>query len=102
MSIINTYDHSRFWAKIDDSGNLGISVYQHMLNVGCVAKELAETKPNILKYFNIDSSMIGALAALHDLGKISPGFQQKWKGWLSIEGLRRVAEMYHWDSMMEL
>ncbi len=66
-----------FWAKTTYEGKPGISVYDHMVNVGSVAQCLAEMSPNLLRRFHIESSMVGALAALHDLGKISPGFQRK-------------------------
>ncbi len=46
--------------------------------------------------------MVGALAALHDLGKISPGFQQKCEAWLEENGLANTARNWRWDSAMEL
>jgi len=71
-----------FWAKTTSKGKPGISVLEHMLNVGYVADSIAESSPELLELFQIDSQSVGALAALHDLGKISPGFQRKCEEWL--------------------
>lgn len=64
-----------FWAKTT-SGNLpGISVQDHCLNVGCVAENIiAALPPNVRNLLPIGSS---TLAALHDIGKITIGFQNK-------------------------
>ena len=39
---------THFWAKTTSEDKPGISVYDHMVNVGCVARGLAETCPEIL------------------------------------------------------
>ena len=93
---------TRFWAKTTAEGNPGISVYDHMVNVGCVARCIAETSPEILERFHLHSAAVGALAALHDLGKISPGFQQKSESWLEENNLTKTARNWRWDSAMEL
>jgi len=90
-----------FWAKTTAEGKPGISVYDHMVNVGCVARCIAETSPNFLERFNLQSSVVGALAALHDLGKISPGFQRKCEDWLEENDLVTVARNGCWDTAME-
>jgi CRISPR-associated endonuclease/helicase Cas3 len=90
-----------FWAKTTKEGKPGISVYEHMVNVGCVARCLAEMSPGILERFNLQSSIVGALAALHDLGKISPGFQRKCEAWLEENGLTKIARNGVWDIAME-
>ncbi len=92
---------SRFWAKTTSDGKPGISVYDHMVNVGCVARCIAETSLELLKRFDLRSSAIGALAALHDLGKISPGFQRKCEVWIEKNELARIARNWCWDSAME-
>jgi CRISPR-associated endonuclease/helicase Cas3 len=92
---------TRFWAKTTIEGMAGISVYDHMTNVGCVARCLAETSPEILGRFQLQSETVGALAALHDLGKISPGFQRKCEDWLEKNVLSRIARNWCWDSSME-
>jgi CRISPR-associated endonuclease/helicase Cas3 len=90
-----------FWAKTTPEGKPGISVFDHMINVGCVARGFAEMWPEIMEYFHFRSNEIGALAALHDLGKISPGFQRKCEAWLEANGLTKVARNGCWDTAME-
>ncbi len=90
-----------FWAKTTTDGKPGISVYDHMANVGCVARCIADMSPRILERFQVQSSVVGALAALHDLGKISPGFQQKCKAWLEKNNLLTLARNGVWDTAME-
>lgn len=85
-----------FWGKTTEDGKPGITVYEHMINVGCVARCLAESAPELLKRFELLSSIVGALAALHDLGKISPGFQQKCEQWLIANNLATVAKNGNW------
>jgi len=92
---------SSFWAKTTGEDKPGISVYDHMVNVGCVARCIAETSPELLKRFNLTAALIGALAALHDLGKISPGFQRKCEQWLKDNGLFQIDRNACWDTAME-
>lgn len=72
-----------------------------MVNVGCVARCIADNSPETLKRFHLRSNEVGALAALHDLGKISPGFQRKCEAWLEENGLEKVARNGCWDTAME-
>ncbi|MBI5552157.1 MAG: CRISPR-associated helicase Cas3' [Desulfobacterales bacterium] len=90
-----------FWAKTTKTGEPGISVFDHMVNVGCVAQCVAELAPDLLKRFHMTSSLVGAISALHDLGKISPGFQQKCHAWLEAHGLTALARNNVWDTSME-
>ena len=92
---------THFWAKTTPEGKPGISVYEHMINVGCVARCIAEIWPEILERLHLNSKEVGALAALHDLGKISPGFQRKCEAWLEEHGLVKVARNGCWDTAME-
>lgn len=92
---------THFWAKTTRKGTPGISVFQHMVNVGCVARCIAETLPGLLERFHLQSSVIGALAALHDLGKISPGFQRKSELWLEENDLVSIERNGCWDTAME-
>ncbi len=64
-----------FWAKTTDDGKPGISVIEHMVNVGCVAQCIAASTPELLKRFSLLAPIVGALAALHDLGKYQSTFQ---------------------------
>lgn len=90
-----------FWAKTTEDKQPGISVYQHMLNVGCVAQCLADINYELLQLFELRSSEIGALAALHDIGKISPGFQRKCQAWLDENGLTKIEKNGLWLTEME-
>jgi CRISPR-associated endonuclease/helicase Cas3 len=54
-------------------------VRDHCLNVGCVAEALLELLPPPLR--TLLPSGAATLAALHDVGKVSPGFQQKCDAW---------------------
>lgn len=90
-----------FWGKTDKAGLPGISVCEHMLIVGCVACALADAFPGLTDRFELFSDQIGALAALHDIGKISPGFQRKCAIWLEENGLTQISAKGCWDTVME-
>lgn len=92
---------THFWAKTDSNGQPGISVQDHMVNVGCVARSIAEEMPDVLQRFKLNASIVGALAALHDIGKISPGFQAKCQAWLAENGLVETVRRGCWDTGME-
>ena len=66
----------------------------HCVNVGCVAEALIERLPKNLR----DLLPLGTatLAALHDVGKISPGFQVKCPAWLEQHGLAETALRERW------
>lgn len=86
-----------FWAKTTQDGKPGISVYDHLVNVGCVARCIAESSPALLERFNAQVAEIGMLASLHDLGKISPGFQRKCDAWLEENNLTDIASRCFWQ-----
>jgi CRISPR-associated endonuclease/helicase Cas3 len=90
-----------FWAKTALDGKPGISVFTHMIDVGCVARCLAEMSPGIISRFRLKANEVGSLAALHDIGKISPGFQRKCEYWLKENGLAKVSRNGCWDTGME-
>lgn len=92
---------THFWAKTTPEGKPGISVLEHMTHVGCVAQCLADIFPDLLGRFQLQATEIGTLAALHDIGKISPGFQRKCKVWLEENGLARIDRNGCWDTGME-
>ena len=72
-----------------------------MMNVGYVARCMADMTKEILSRYNLQSAEVGELAALHDLGKISPGFQRKCEAWLEENNLMDVAQKGCWDTGME-
>lgn len=86
-----------FWAKTTEDSKPGISVFDHMINVGCVARCIAESSPVSLERFNAQAAEIGMLASLHDLGKISPGFQRKCDAWLEENNLADIASRCFWQ-----
>ena len=90
-----------FWAKTTSTGEPGISVYEHMLNVGYVARCFAEYAPKLMERFRLRADEVAAIASLHDLGKISPGFQRKCEPWLAKHGLETVARNGVWDTNTE-
>jgi len=64
-----------FWAKTTADHHPGISVHDHCLNVGCVAEAIIAALPaNVRSLLPAGSA---TLAALHDVGKITIGFQAK-------------------------
>lgn len=78
----------KFWAKTAPNGDPGISVRDHCLNVGCVAEEIITTLPACVR--DLLPRGAGTLAALHDIGKITLGFQAKCPQWLDPGGLPKV------------
>lgn len=91
----------KFWAKTLPDGQPGVSVFEHMQNVGCVAQCLAALAPELLARFRLHSPLVGALAALHDLGKISPGFQRKCEAWLVTNELVELDRNWRWEASLE-
>jgi CRISPR-associated endonuclease/helicase Cas3 len=87
--------HESCWAKTLPDGTPGISVWDHCLNVGCVAEALLDQLPVALR--TPLPSGITTLAALHDVGKVSPGFQAKCTTWLTLRGLTTRALAEGWQ-----
>jgi CRISPR-associated endonuclease/helicase Cas3 len=85
---------NHFWAKTHDDGQPGISVRDHCINVGCVAEELLERSGKVLRTLMPEGSV--TLASLHDVGKISTGFQSKCPAWLEQAGLAEAALRERW------
>ncbi len=82
------------WAKTTEEGKPGISVRDHCLNVGCVAEALLALLPPQLR--RLIPSGAATLAALHDVGKVSPGFQSKCEAWLVQYALKDQALEQGW------
>lgn len=75
-----------FWGKAEREGSRWHPAVCHMLDTGIVARELLALQPDAVRgrfMTLIDGNekdalnTIALIAALHDLGKISPGFQAK-------------------------
>lgn len=89
----------QFWAKTLPDGSPGISVRDHCLNVGSVAEALMARAGVVLRGLIPDG--IATLAALHDVGKISTGFQSKCPPWLEQAGLTEAALRERWSEHSE-
>jgi len=87
--------YEKCWAKTHLDGSPGIGVYEHCLNVGTVAERiLSDLAPNIKEKLDVRSAVL--LTALHDIGKVSPGFQTKCVKWLQKEKLTDTAQRESW------
>lgn len=94
---------TRFWAKtvnVDAQGTSapGINVLHHTMNVGHVARCLSEQRSRLLAHLHFRSDVCALLVALHDLGKITPGFQIKCPAWAGLNGFKEHAVRFAWDS----
>lgn len=88
-----------FWAKTvalaDGTSSPGLSVHAHCLNVGAVAEVIVRNLgPRLSAILPSNSA---TLAALHDIGKITLGFQAKCPAWLAAQNfddltLRQIAQ----------
>jgi CRISPR-associated endonuclease/helicase Cas3 len=87
--------HEDCWAKTTKDGKPGINVRDHCLNVGCVAEALLALLPPQLEMLIPPGA--ATLAALHDIGKVSPGFQRKSEAWLVQQALRDQALKEGWS-----
>jgi CRISPR-associated endonuclease/helicase Cas3 len=67
------------WAKSLENGRPGISALEHCRNVGLVAQVLIKLLPEAVQRLLPDG--VATVAALHDAGKVSPGFQQQCPEW---------------------
>jgi CRISPR-associated endonuclease/helicase Cas3 len=85
-------DELYFWAKTTHDGQPGISVYDHCLNVGCVAEALINQLPGSVRDLLPQGAI--TLAALHDVGKISAGFLRKCPAWLIQNHLEAEANAW--------
>ena len=83
---------AHYWAKTTADGLPGLSVRAHCYNVGCVANALFDLLPVKL----VAKNLAVWLAACHDLGKISPGFEAKSPAWLVQNGFAGLAQTRLW------
>ncbi len=87
-----------FWAKTDADEKPGISVQTHMNNVGAVALYLTKIKLKYFESLGLNQSSIASLSALHDIGKISQGFQSKCEAWLKESGFYEESRRFAWGN----
>lgn len=88
-----------YWAKTNPDGTPGIDVHQHLLRVGFVAGILAEQSRSWFERLGIGPASVSALAGLHDVGKIAPGFQSKCPAWLKQNGLEEESARNAWVNL---
>lgn len=84
-----------FWAKTTPEGLPGTSVQKHCLAAGMIAQQLVSLFPEDLRERLMLESAGVTLAALHDVGKVSPGFQSKCQAWLRERKLVQRARQWH-------
>lgn len=77
----------------------GISVRDHCVNVGCVTEALIDVLPATTK--NLLPPGTATLAALHDVGKITCGFQVKCQRWLVENGFAEAAARERWAEKLQ-
>lgn len=85
------------WSKTDPEGNPGLSIFHHCCHVGWVALELVRQGRAIPHSF-ISPLTAALIAAIHDVGKWSPGFLQMCLIWLEQVGLKLTAEREEWKA----
>jgi len=85
------------WSKTDSEGNPGLSVFEHCRHVGWVALELINQGKTIA-HTEIKPLVSAIVAAIHDVGKWSPGFLHMCPVWLELSGLTLVAERQAWEA----
>lgn len=85
------------WSKTNSEGKPGLSVFDHCRHVGWVALELIRQGKSI-PHTQIEPQVAAFIAAIHDVGKWSPGFLQMCPIWLEQEGLRQIAEREAWEA----
>ena len=83
---------THYWAKTTADGLPGLSVRAHCCNVGCVADALFD----LLSVKLVNKNLAVWLAACHDIGKISPGFESKCPAWLVQNNLADLAQTRLW------
>lgn len=92
------FEKLKFWAKTTADGLPGLSVFHHGLNVGNVAYHIALHRQFLFPRFRLTPLTIAVMAALHDIGKISQGFQSKCPAWLEQNGLIDTSLVQGWQS----
>ncbi|MBN1577057.1 MAG: CRISPR-associated helicase Cas3' [Chitinispirillaceae bacterium] len=87
-----------FWAKTTENDNPAKSVLSHLNDVRAVAGLLLNAYKILITKTDCSTEQIASFAGLHDIGKISPGFQAKCSDWLTKCGLHaNYGEPYEKD-----
>jgi CRISPR-associated endonuclease/helicase Cas3 len=73
------------WAKTTKADEPGKTVLSHMNDVRAVATLFLKSYTRFL--WEYDTTQFGTFAGMHDIGKVSPGFQAKCAKWIEKTGL---------------
>ncbi len=84
-----------FWAKTTEEGLPGCSVKEHCLATAEVAQQLLKLFPD--EFLHQLPEGLLTLVALHDIGKISPGFQTKCAQWKGPSNNSDEQTLYQWS-----
>lgn len=87
-----------FWAKTTQDGLPGCEVWQHGMAAAEVARKILERRPD---YERLLPDGTITLVAVHDVGKISPGFQTKCPMWQGPDGESPPDELKKWALFYE-
>lgn len=87
-----------FWAKTTADGMPGCDVWQHCMAAAEVAKIMLHACRD---YQELLPQGVVTLVAVHDVGKISPGFQTKCPMWKGADGQASNNELYKWAQFYE-
>ena len=92
MSVITPH-RNYYWAKTTAEGLPGCEVWQHSVAAAEVARCLLLSRPDLVSML---PDGVVALVGVHDVGKISPGFQTKCPMWKGPDGETDAATLSRW------
>lgn len=87
-----------FWAKTTSDGSPGCAVWQHGVAAAEVLRKLLMLRPDLQSLL---PDGVVSLAAVHDVGKISPGFQTKCIRWQGPDGMATDDDLRRWALFYE-
>lgn len=96
------------WAKSGKDGHWGHPVIAHLLDVAAAAWAILELEPPSTKQryaedFGVSVEeaipLLLALIALHDIGKVSPAFQQLWEP--GLDSLVKLEPQFEWRNQKQ-
>jgi len=82
-----------WWAKTDGKDQMSCSLLEHSVHAWAVASLIEKNLGGVTA---LPQSLLPWAAAVHDIGKLSPGFAVKCQGWLRTQGLEQLAASEGW------